>query len=283
MANTITKTPIVYYGGKTSIINHMLDLVPVHDSYYEAFFGGGTLFFHKDQVKNETINDKLDIVINFYRVLRLRFRALKKLIDATLISRQIHNEGLKIIRAHQAGKKVDKLKLAWAFWMCTNFAYMNKIGGGYKYSNHMSVSTPETLQRRKKDFTEMLVSRLEHTYIENDDALKIAQSRNTKNMFTYWDPPYAGSDQGHYKGYTFNQYEKLLSFCANDYKGKFLLSNYNSDMLDEFIEAAGWFKKEITHSTTGNNGHNPRKNRKSRTEVLVWNYPNTCGTLKLFN
>lgn len=283
MANTIVKTPIVYYGGKTSIINHMLPLVPWHDSYNEGFFGGGTLFFAKDPVKNETINDRLDIVINFYRTLRLKFRPLKRLIEATLISRQIHGEGLRIIRAHQAGKNVDKVKLAWAFWLCTNFAYSNKIGGGYKYSNHMSVAVPDTLAKRKSDFTEQLVARIEHCYIENDDAIKIANSRNVKNMFHYFDPPYPMADQGHYKGYGWDQFEKLLQFCANDCNGKFLLSNYNSDMLDIFINECGWYKQEITHRITGSKKHNPSINRRERTEVLVYNYPNTCGTLKLFN
>jgi DNA adenine methylase len=66
MAYTQVKTPIVYYGGKTSIVNHLLDMVPVHEVYTETFFGGGTLFWAKDPVKNETINDRLDIVINFY-------------------------------------------------------------------------------------------------------------------------------------------------------------------------------------------------------------------------
>ncbi|MGL6121678.1 MAG: DNA adenine methylase [Shewanella sp.] len=281
MAYTIVKSPIVYYGGKTSIMHEILPLIPVHENYCEAFFGGGTVLFAKEKVKNETINDKLDIVINFYRILRTRFRPLKRLIDATLISRKIHGEGLQVIRAHQRGLKVDKVKLAWAFWLCTNFAFSNKIGGGYKYSNHMSTSVPDTLKKRKENFTDQLVQRIEHCYIENDDAVKVSLSRNTFKTYHYFDPPYPMADQGHYPGYGWDQFEKLLEFCA-DCKGKFTLSNYNSDMLDSFVRDCGWQKKEITHQITGKKGLNPAINRRERTEVLVWNYPNTCGTLKLF-
>jgi len=288
--NKIVKTPIVYYGGKTSIQNHLLDLVPVHETYYEGFAGGATLFFAKDPVKNETINDRLNIVINFYRTLKFKFKPLKRLIDATLIGREIHREGLTLINAHKAGKHVNDVKLAWAFWMCTNFAYMNKIGGGYKYSNDMSACVPDTLAVRKKNFTDALVQRIEHAYIENDDAIKIANSRNRSKTFNYFDPPYPGEDQGHYQGtalpggskYGWDEYEKLLKWCAVECKGKFLLSSYNSEMLDGYTKIYGWHKKEITHKITGLKTHNPAKNRNNKTEVLIYNYANTCGTLKLF-
>lgn len=267
MAFTGTKTPIVYYGGKTSIMNHILQLIPEHEVYTEVFFGGGAVFFSKDPARNETINDRLDIVINFYRQLRNNFSKLKKLIDATLIGRSIHGEALTIIRRHKNNQKTDRIRLAWAFWVCTNFAYSNKIGGGYKYSNHMSVSVPDTLKKRKSEFTEHLVERIEHAYIENEDALKVLNSRNVSSAFHYFDPPYPNADQGHYAGYGWDEYEALLSFCATKMKGRFMLSSYNSEMLDEYIHKYGWLKKQITHRIKA-----PRKSGEIKTEVLVMNY-----------
>lgn len=282
MARTITETPIVYYGGKTSILNHLLDMEPPHEVYTETYFGGGSFFWEKVPARNETINDRLDIVINFYRVLRTDFKRLKRMIDSTLISRSIHNEALNTIRIHKGGVTVDRVNLAWAFWLCTNFAFSNKIGGGYKYSNDMSTSVPATLQKRKADFTEKLVARIENAYIENEDAIKILKSRNVEQAFHYLDPPYPNADQGHYQGYTFADYEQLLLWCANECKGKFLLSSYNSDMLDSFIAANGWNKKEILLRVGGSREVNPRLNRKDRTEVLVSNYATACGTIELF-
>lgn len=288
MANTIVKTPIVYYGGKTSIINHLLELVPVHEVYTETFFGGGTLFWAKDPVKNETINDQLFIVINFYKCMHLHFHALKKMIDATLISRVIHTDALNFIRKYKHHGSTDRMsnaervKLAWAFWVCTNFAYSNKIGGGYKYSNDMSVAVPDTLAKRKQLFTEALMHRIERAYIENDDAIKILTSRNVAKAFHYLDPPYPNADQGHYSGYGWDQYENLLKWCATECKGKFLLSSYNSEMLEGYQKIYGWHKKEITNKITGLKNANPRINRSHRTEVLIRNYKNTCATLSLF-
>lgn len=47
MAYTDTKTPIVYYGGKTAILNHIFPLVPEHEVYTECFAGGAALFWSK--------------------------------------------------------------------------------------------------------------------------------------------------------------------------------------------------------------------------------------------
>ncbi|MFO0414921.1 MAG: DNA adenine methylase [Pseudomonadota bacterium] len=290
MANTVVKTPIVYYGGKTSIIHHLLELVPLHEVYTETFFGGGSLFFAKDPVKNETINDRLNVVVNFYRCLKLHYRPLKKLIEATLISRHIHYEALRLIqnfnKVHGANIAAlgtrKKIELAWAFWVSTNFAYSNKIGGGYKYSNHMSVSVPDTLHKRKMQFTEALAERLQHAYIENEDALKILRSRNVDKAFHYIDPPYPNADQGHYAGYGWDQYENLLKFLAQECKGKFALSSYNSEMLSGYASIYNWHKREITHKITGRKDSNFAANRSERTEVIVTNYSSTCNTLKLF-
>jgi len=292
MAYTIVKTPIVSYGGKTSMLNHLLEMVPIHESYNEPFFNGGTLFFAKTQVKNETINDRLDIVINFYRTLRTHFKPLKKLVDATLISRSIHNEALNLIRQHGMTKHAFggsnfnkmpialKVKLAWAFWVCTNFAYANKIGGGYKYSNDQSVSVPDTLAKRKEMFTDLLVARIEHAYIENEDAIKICNSRNKKKTFHYLDPPYPETDQGHYSGYGWDQYGNLLDWCEVC-EGKFLLSSYNNELLDKYTIKNGWHKKEIVSAIPKNKSSRSRKNE-IKTEVLISNYSTPCGTLNLF-
>ena len=146
---------------------------------------------------------------------------------------------------------------------------------------------PETLKKRKENFTELLVQRIESAYIENDDAVKILRSRNTVQAFHYVDPPYPNSDQGHYAGYTFDDYRLLLEFLANECKGKFLLSSYKSEMLDQFIIQYGWHKKEINLKLSGGMQTNARAGRASRgithrTELLVSNYKSACGTIGLF-
>ncbi len=266
MYNKVSKTPITYYGGKQSLLNHILPLIPKHNVYTEVFFGGGSVFFAKEKVKNETINDKLDIVVNFYQALKTNFKELKQMIDATLVSRTMHKQAMHILNNKDEHSKVC---LAWAFWMCTNFSYAGKIGGGIRYSNCQSTSVTATLRNRKNNFTEWLVERVEDAFIENNDALVVLLSRNAADAFHYIDPPYFNADMGHYKGYTENDLIDLLDTCQQ-LKGKFLLSNYNSDVLESYIKKNGWYKKKIIHRLAA-----PRKSCPKKIEVLVSNYSST--------
>ncbi len=256
-------TPIMYYGGKTSLLHHILPIIPRHKVYTEVFFGGGAVFWAKQPVANETINDQLDYVVNFYEVLKRNFPALKKEIDTTLLSRTHHRKALKIIRSGS----MDTVQLAWAFWMTANFSFSNKIGGGMKYSNDQNTVSPDTLRNKKDAFTELLVRRIESAYIENKDALQVLESRNVAHAFHFIDPPYMNADQGHYAGYTEQQFCDLLQWLETC-KGKFLLSNYPSDILQEFIQKNGWHTKVITARRRA-----PRQRMKAKSEVLIANFP----------
>jgi DNA adenine methylase len=260
------KTPISYYGGKQAIIQHILPLIPTHKVYTEVFFGGGTLFFAKQKTFNETINDKLDYVINFYRILKTNFEELKPLIDSSLFSRTLHRKSLQILKCTQKNR-YNRIEKAWAFWYCSNFSFSCKIGGGIKYSNDQDTTPPRHLTHKKKNFTREIVERIENAHIENEDALKILRSRNIHEAFHYLDPPYWNADQGHYKGYTIENFKELLDFLSLECKGKFILSNYKSEILDEYIIKNNWNVKSITTRLQA-----PRKSGKSKTELLVWNY-----------
>lgn len=261
------RTPISYYGGKQALLHIILPLIPEHEVYTEVFFGGGSVFFAKKPAGNETINDKLDICINFYKVLKNNFPELKKKVEETLLSRTLFNQAGAILKMNGEASPVDK---AWAFWMRTTFAFSNKIGGGMKYSNDMSTSVPDTLVNKKNEFNKYIQKRIEHTYIENDDALKILRSRNVKKAFHYLDPPYFNADMGHYAGYTEENLEELLIFLSKECKGKFLLSNYASPLLDKYIKRNKWNEKRITTRLQA-----PKIKTRDKTETLVWNYNNT--------
>ena len=92
------KTPITYYGGKQKMLGTILPLIPEHKIYTEAFFGGGAVFWAKQPTRVEFINDHNAEVINFYRVLKNDFAALKREIDATLHSEGMQKEAKAIYR-----------------------------------------------------------------------------------------------------------------------------------------------------------------------------------------
>ena len=87
------------------------------------------------------------------------------------------------------------------------------------------------MDNKRRSFTEEYAKRLSRVQIEYCDALRIIRSRDTEDTFFYIDPPYVGADQGHYDGYTQEDFDSLLSL-QEEIKGKFLLSSYRNRSLN---------------------------------------------------
>ncbi len=74
----MVKTPITYYGGKQNLTSEILGMIPAHKIYVEPFFGGGSVFFAKGKSFLEVINDKNELLMNFYHQCIDNFDALLK-------------------------------------------------------------------------------------------------------------------------------------------------------------------------------------------------------------
>jgi len=259
------KTPITYYGGKLNLLSEILPRIPEHRIYTEAFFGGGAVYFAKLPAEAETINDTNNLAITFYEVLKTDFNTLKAKIEATLFSRATYSVALTIFKMPHL---FNKLQQAWAFYIATNmgFACSAKSWGYDKYSKRV-----KSFQNKKLRFDPSIAKRLEHTQIENNDALKVITSRDVDDAFHYVDPPYVNSNQGHYEGYTESDYVKLLNTLST-IKGKFLLSSYPSETLDEYIQKNGWYSIRFEKPLSAQKAKAGQA-RDRKIEVLTSNYP----------
>lgn len=254
------KTPITYYGGKQTLLKYLLPLIPEHKIYCEPFFGGGALFFAKPKSEVEVINDKNGEVINFYKVLKTKFSDLQKEVQSTLHSRELYSKAMLIYKNPKAHSDVQR---AWAFWTLTNQGFAGMIGSwGFGKTN----SKEKTLANKRDDFSQSYAQRLRTVQVENNDAIKVIDRCDDKETFIYADPPYIGSDMGHYKGYSENDYKVLLNKLAK-VKGKFLLSSYPSKILTTYINRYKWKTKKI-EKTVAVTKHTDKK----KTEMLVMNY-----------
>lgn len=256
------KTPITYYGGKITMLPHILPIIPEHSIYCEPFFGGGAVFWAKQPAEVEIINDINNQVINFYRVLKTDFENLKQMIEATLHSRATYKTAMAM---YQMPQFFTKLQQAWAFYVLTNQGFACQIGS---WGFGKTKSKTRAFRNKKLQFNPDLAERLENVQLESNDAIKVIESRDTVNTFHYVDPPYIGTAQGHYSGYTDQDFIALLNVLKN-VKGKFLLSMYESDILDEYIERNSWSIKRINMPLSANNA---KGKRKRKIEVLVSNY-----------
>jgi DNA adenine methylase len=254
------KTPISYYGGKQTMIKHLMELIPAHRIYCEPFFGGGALFFAKPKSEVEVINDINGEVVNFYKVVKTKFSELQKEIQATPHSRELYKKAM-IVYEHP--DLFNEVKRAWALWTLTNQGFASMIGSwGFGKTN----SKEKSLANKREDFTNAYAQRLKTVQIESNDALKVIARCDSKETFIYADPPYIGSDMGHYSGYTEEEYKKLLD-ALTKVKGKFLLSSYPSPILSQYIKKYKWNVKKVEKSVAVT-----KHTDKKKTEMLVFNY-----------
>ena len=257
------KTPIAYYGGKQTLLRHILPLVPTHRCYTEAFVGGAALYFAKEPAEVEVINDVNVNLINFYQVLQTNFPALKTEIDKTLHSRDMHLKA-RIIYDHPT--LFDPIERAWALWVCSKEGFAAKLDGSWGYDKAKN-TTAKKIQNAKDAFTIMLQQRIEHTQIESTDGLRIIKSRDSESTFHFVDPPYVGTDCGHYEG-TFNEqnFIELLELLST-ISGKFMLTMFPHPILSEFIEKHNWKVVEVERAISAS-----KSSRRRQVELIVMNY-----------
>jgi DNA adenine methylase len=258
------RTPLSYYGGKQQLATRILGMIPEHQVYCEPFCGGAAIFFAKEPSKVEIINDTNGEIINFYEVLKRDFVALEREIEISLHSRKQHRQAWVI---YSNPDMFDRVKRAWAVWMLANCSYGCKLDGGFGYDR--TGGNSKKLANKRTDFDVNYAIRLQQVQIECCDALRIIQSRDTPETFFYLDPPYPGTEQGHYDGYTQMDFDALLELLTT-IQGKFLLSSFRNKSLADFTRRLGWHTVELRLSSamTHGGGRTPR----NKVEVLTANY-----------
>lgn len=264
------KTPITYYGGKQLLASTILGMIPSHRVYCEPFFGGGAVFFAKGKSPCEIVNDIDDRIITFYDVCQdeTLFTRLQHRIQNTLDAEREFLRADKIWRhPKKARSKVD---IAWAVWVLCNMGFGGSPAAGWKWDNGTSGShIGVVLDGYRNNFTMKIHERLKYVQISCRDALKVILQRDSDETFFFLDPPYPGTEMKHYNGYSFDDFEVLLKLLST-VKGRFILCNYDSEMLDGFIRQNGW--NMLTIDMNLRVANKSTKGTKRKKEVLVYNY-----------
>lgn len=249
----------------------IVPLIPRHTVYVEPFAGGAAVFFAKPWPKvtntdhyREVLNDKDKRLINFYAQLRDNGQALCDKLALTLYA---ENEYLK-------AKELDcedKLEAARRYYINVQQSFANILNNGWG-RDLFSRNSAATWANKVNQLPEY-INRIASVFIVCDDALKIIKQWDSPQTFFYCDPPYPGTNCGHYGGYTIQEFQALIDTLKN-VQGSFLLSNYDQP---QAIIPEDWerFEFEATASSLGRVGYDRTKkmdesnqNRK-RTEV-VW-------------
>lgn len=269
------KTPISYYGGKQTMLKHILPLIPRHALYTEAFCGGCAVLYAKAPAPAEIINDLNGELINFYCVAKSYNERLVSEIRHTLHARDHYNKANEI---YTNPKNYDPIKRAWAVWALSKLSFASQLGGSFGFDLHGV--TAKKIHNAKDNFTETLCRRLDRVTIENDDALKVIARYDKVGAFHFVDPPYVGSDCGHYTD-TFSDSDlcSLLELLAT-VKGRFMLTMFPNDLIESYAIRHGWVTHRITRTISASKAMSGRRKQQ---EWIVCNYVASQPELSLFS
>lgn len=264
MSATNLKTPISYYGGKQQLLSRILPIIPVHKTYCEPFFGGGSVFFAKEPSEVEIINDINKQVVNFYRIAKQQFKALKSELEVTLYAEEQYQQARRIYFEKEESSEVLR---AWSLFLLSQQTFLHIIDNSWAFSKSRNVA--KTFQNKKQMFDERYVKRLETTQIFCRDAIRVILNADSPDTFHFIDPPYVGTNCGHYEGYRLEDLEKLLTTCAG-LEGKFLLTHFPNESIANYAKQNGWYQIEYRmHKSSSAKADN------EKVEVFTINYTPT--------
>ena len=261
------KTPITYYGGKQKLASAIISMMPRHKAYVEPYFGGGTVFFAKHPSPVEVINDHDRRIMTFYRQVVENFEALQERIQNTLCTEAEWLKARRYYYGHGKKEDISDLEIAWSVWVLTNMSYSGSMNCGWKWDN--TGDTVHSLKSKRLTFTEKLRDRLSLVQISQRDAITVIEQRDTEDTFFSLDPPYLGAQMQHYRGFSENDLDILLttlSLC----KGKFILSHFSNRLIEAAVSKNNWNVKVIDAPLSV--AHHLQLKAKRKRELLIYNY-----------
>ncbi|MGI5222203.1 DNA adenine methylase [Nocardia sp. CA-290969] len=257
------RPPFPYYGGKMSVADRIVELLPAHRHYVEPFAGSLSVLLAKVPTPFETVNDIHAELMTFWRVLRDRPVELARACALTPHSRAEYAAAAELT----VGDDLETARRVWVRLSQSRSGLLRKTGWRYYIDPAgCSSSMPDYLD----GYVGRLMAaaeRLHAVSLECRPAMEvIAAYGRIADVCLYVDPPYLGSTRNgtnyaHEMAST-AEHEQLLDALLHA-RSAVVLSGYASDLYDTAL--AGWSRVEFP-AFTGNSGGRAAG---SRTEV-VW-------------
>lgn len=176
-----------YPGSKGQLAPWIIEHMPAHDTFVEAFGGSAAVTVQKAESYNEIVNDRDGDIAHFFETLRDRPEELAKWCEKTPFSRDLH---LKYANQYYAGYRPDDdVERAGRFFYIRNTQFAQKYTelSGFRLAkarNHAA----EYLNRVEE--LGDLAQRLRSVQIENLDYAELVDRVDSTETLFYFDPPY---------------------------------------------------------------------------------------------
>ncbi len=262
------KPIIKWVGGKTQIINKIIDKFPTEiNNYHEIFLGGGSVLLAllEMQLNNKIkINGSINVydinitLINMFINIRDKpkdiYKYIKKLIyyfnkiniknGGSRKPLHICNITSKESFYYWLRYKFNKMKNKTSFKASAIFIFLNKTcfrglyregpnGFNVPYGNY---TTPEIINKKHLMSISDLIKNVNFNHMDCIDALN--NIITNVNDFIYLDPPYAPINNTSFvdyniDGFNMDKHKKLFELIKKNNKCKFIMSNADTPFVRE--------------------------------------------------
>lgn len=241
------KSAIKYPGAKWSYADWIVPLFPAHKAYLEPYFGSGAVFFNKQPVDYETINDLDNQVANFFKVCREQPEELSRLMYLTPFSRTEYES----VQEDKAGEEIqltgNPLEDARRFAVRCSQAFGSKLADrcGWKNTKQSAGPVNTRVWGGMAEGIIQIGERLKNAQIECRPAVELIKGYNAKDCLIYADPPYL---EGTRRSRIYRkemmkreEHEEMLTALL-EHTGPVMISGYDNDLYNSML--VGWHKEE---------------------------------------
>jgi len=236
-----------------------------HDEYREPFLGGGSVFWAKDKVKYNWINDTDEDLI-----LTLKFISNKKNADSLI--KLFENEIEATRENHTKVKSMNPLNdldRVYKYYYLNRTSFSGKMKNpSWGYLPKRSLP-PIRWKERILPCSVKLNADVKITCLDFEDVIKAPASGNKVLLFL--DPPYFKAKQENHYVMSFKPNDHIrLSKVLKDTKHMFFLTY---DDCEEIRELYNWAKiYEINFFYRIDNSKDNKDKRKKGNEIVITNY-----------
>jgi DNA adenine methylase len=278
-------SPFRYAGGKFYARNLILNHILPHSYYAEPFAGGASIFFAKDKVNNNWLNDIDELLINTYLIIRDEPEELIEFLAGESATKERHsyykNEFIPQNNLEKAAR--------WFYLNRTSYSGIMKPqncywGYGDKYSMR-----PENWPRNIRRTSDKLQG-VKITSLDFEELIKSVPD----GAFLFIDPPYFNADQDKFYLHSFSKddhYRLGEILSRHKHRIKFLITYDNTEEIRELYDwAIEIHDKEwnytINRTDEQKNGKRKQDNFKGERykgkEIFILNYCSVKSTYQVY-
>jgi DNA adenine methylase len=241
MSSAPTRPVLRYHGGKWRLAPWIIQHFPPHRIYVESFGGGASVLMRKPRVYSEVYNDRWDLVVNVFRVLRDE-RSAQRLAQLLALTPYSRAEFEKTGSVHVASIE-DPIERA-------RLSILRSLGGfgsastnasfstGFRANSMRSGTTPAHDWANYPANVASFTERLRGVLIENRPAVDVIQHHDSPESLHYVDPPYPHDTRNMQRGNAAYVHEmsdddhRELANALRGARGMVVISGYPCDLYD---------------------------------------------------